>query len=613
MAWLLSLFSAAGAGAASAAPAAAAAAAPAAGAALGAGASAAAPAAAGAGASSLAAAPAAAGVGAASAAPALAPATQAGISAIDPLVGTGGSGIGPPIPDYLRNQMMSERLLEEAPTRARVPGGVQQVLADRTQDIRRQVGLSDELSKPIPSSGAERFFRGVANQKTGGLVGEAPAARFADVSMQQIMDDPALLERWDTLGQDEKAFALLDGTDKATDLLSLPQESYERLFGSSNVSSVNNFLVENEKSGLGSRLGNRFLEGGSRGSQPQVVMDLNEKQPFVVASDDFEGIPRGRELLLTQYEAAPWVSSGHLQSGVSGINEVRPFRSRLTGETRNMTRRIYQSNSDIQSEFFELGGEVEDVLLGGERTTVPREEILMRPAGSVGFEASRGPKAVEGPGGFTGFKDELDLVDQPGFRPQAQRQQIATQTIERATKSRAGGRRLGDLLSDLREAGPRATSFSGKAGVLAANALEWLGNSEAAQEVANLASGGTLAPEDLGRVQKQIKLEAFRMKDDIVGSGVLSNRDMQAINEVVSADEAFSNPKQIESVLTELRKFEIISNELERKAAGEAPQYPVRTEDEQIETGLALESELGGDWQTAAEWVRAMLEYEDLR
>jgi hypothetical protein len=577
---------------------------------------------------------------------------------------------GAELPHEQRQQMLASFLAESGPVDMDL-GNVpieEQLGSNATGTLRKRIGMSEEFYTPERSGFLERFGRGlVSRSQIGSAIGEAPGSRFKDVKIEDILNDPLMAEEWAKLTDQEKAMVMFDSSDKAADALSLPQDKWDRFFGKSSSFVVNKQVVNKKMGGAVTSAFNPVGSGGAPApvaagtgggrapaGQPGIKegdlkpqprlggrvgagalayslgLDLGDLDEWTVTSDAYEN-PRASSVLMTEREvkAGGYLRRGEIERAGENPNEYGNFLlvDSIGQEGAPVIVRKQNRAAQATPGFFEeyvrmsKEGKMVDVVQGegaGEFSRkVPIEFALLRPD-LYRTERARGPKMVTDTEGrtFAVTEDELYRAEPGELRSEATRSTVTTKThVERQVALKASLTMTGDLLQRYGEIGPGGLGWAGFFAVFGGQVIKFVtgGRSvDAADRWSRWASGGTLTATELDATRKEGRAWVSQRRETLVGDKRLTDKDRVVLEGFISRGEAFADPEAVKMMMVAFTKYEVILNELELAATGEALQYPARTQEE-LDTSLDALMGFGFPADEAMDILRAYKNYPELR
>jgi hypothetical protein len=516
--------------------------------------------------------------------------------------------------------------------------------------VRHLLGMNKDFTTPQPTSaigrGVKRFGHALGRLNTplnvgGFIASQVPnteAATFKSVDLQDIVDDPAMLRRWDALTQQQKAFALLDGTNKAAELLGSNEKLYNRLFGKTEIKDVKGRLVQVETggtagreldtqaaaatsaAGVGARTGQRQPARPGPGEKAATkIADFSDKEEYVWQGPTLPGFWPGRSFMLTEDEAAEQMNSPNpsLRKSSDDPHEVATFLDRTTGEEVQKTNRQFRSLPDAERDNLlrTEGKYVDAILPDGTRTRVREEAFSVRD--DLMVESDRGFIDV-----LDTYNNKQQMFIQPKDLEKAPRgryiaapnqeiSHVTTHQLEQATDTRAGLLLTGLQVQRIMKIGDRGLGLIGTIGNSIGRVFKQMGADKMGDSVSQFFSGGTLTTSELQATRRELQAWVAQRKDEILNDKRLSNQDMKILRETVGLAEIFTEPKSVLKIMSDLTMIEITHNELKNWASGAAQQFPVGSDEETANTIGELIS-FGFSEPMALQTVGAMLKYPEL-
>jgi hypothetical protein len=530
--------------------------------------------------------------------------------------------------------------------------------ANQISTPRQFLGFGDEYTRPEETGFWERAGTGFLNSSAlGELVTPTPKARFKELTMEEIYSDPEKLKLWDELTEQEKAFALLDGTDKAAELVGMPQAQYDRLFGSKAITAVGKKLVQTDTPGLvdrqlgpgaGAPVGVREQAGasapgapvGARGGAPggqagtpgvygsgapgapsaRVIADLTPEELYVVRTDEDPRFRLGQVIPIQPAIAAGGIRAGTLRPIGKNPDDTELYADLNSplpdgGYARvSMPNRVALSLSqEERAGYLHLSGDtIESSDSKGNRFTEAKELAALRRGGRP-LSGSVSP-VEDAQGNVSWHTAEEKRAFAPGTRRPAttRNMEVSEHSIERASafKGRmAQWKRISGLIDRM---GAGGLAFTGRMGVVFGNMFKLMGEDTLADDISQTLSGGDLTLTELGGLQGFIKSHINQMKEEFINDERISKPDQDRMDAIGGIDNFFANQETIKYVFNEFVRWSLIKSELDLSAAGQKLNFPINTDEEMESTGAALTKFLGGDKELAKAWIVSMLEYPEL-
>jgi hypothetical protein len=553
------------------------------------------------------------------------------------------------IPPFIIEEALKTAIPESAPQipEMKHAGQKSHQAAEMIARIRHQIGLGPDFTTPQPTSaigrGAKRFGHALGRLQTplnvgGFIASQVPnteAATFKKFSVDDIINNPELLKRWDALSDQERAIALMDGTNKAADALQMHPDVWDRFMGKTETKEVAGRVVETETGGLagrpragagttaagvGATTGQKAPAGPAPGEQRSTVkLDLSDKEEYVWIGPELPGFWKGRSFMLTQDQAAKQMNSPNPSIRLSSEkpHEVATFLDRTTGEEVEKTNRQFRSLPEAERNNLlrTSGNYVDAILPDGTRTRV-REEMF----------SVRDDLMVESDRGFIDVLDtynnkqqmfiqQKDLEKAPRGRyiaaPNQEISHVTTHEIEQATDTRAGLLLTGLQVQRIMKIGDRGLGLIGSIGNSIGRVFKAFGADKMGDSISQFISGGTLTTGELQATRRELQAWVAQRKDEILNDKRLSNQDMKILRETVGLAEIFTEPKSVLKIMSDLTMIEITHNELKNWASGAAQQFPVGSDEEAANTIGDLIS-FGFSEPMALQTVGAMLKYPEL-
>ena len=531
----------------------------------------------------------------------------------------------------------------------------------RGTDLRWDLTQDPEYSRPEITSELNRGLRYAANKTPIGVFVDDPeAGSWKTITMEYINNNPEILERWQKLSAQDQAFILMDGSNKLVDLMSAPQEMYDRLMGSSETQKVGDKLVTTRtpgqlttgrglaqpagapqpgQAGPGpAQAGRRRVAGqaqppaGASGAgAPQAgqlrrpagqsytsnVEDYGPDVAAVVIQEGIPGLPPGSQLMLPPDEFRERVKRGQVQGAGDNPTDLELYQKRnpetgvADGPTRQISNAEFRASKVLQEDYVLVGELKPGIDSAGNRKYVG--EGALKTGANVGVERSRNPVAVENvASGEVKWVDESEVLNLKGWRPATTREmQVSEKGIERAVGFKRRIPQAKRILSLVDRMGRGGLAFTGKMGVVFGNMAKLMGNDVVADEISQMMSGGDLSLTELGSLQSFIMSYINQSKEEFINDQRLSEPDQRRMDAIGQIKNVFANQETIKHVFMEFTRFALITSELELEAAGQASQFPVNTEDEFVKTVKELTGFLG-DADAAAAWAMSLREYPEL-
>jgi hypothetical protein len=562
----------------------------------------------------------------------------------------------------LKGEALKTRIEESAPGEADLSfaSGVGQQAAEAISGTRHLLGLSKDFTTPQPTSaigrGVKRFGHALGRLNTplnvgGFIASQIPnneVATFKPVSMNDIVSRPELLERWDALTDQQKAFVTFDGTNKAYEALTMTPKLHERLYGSVATKTLNDRMVQTRTGGIAGRQLDAQAAAATRPTsasgvgastgetQPpqraalgpgeqesKVVLDTTDKEEYVYIGPNMPGMQKNRSFMLTPDQAAKNLNSPNPSIRLSRDDpfEVARFLDLASAEigeivVTQMTNRQFRSlPADQQAQKIRMSGDQVDARWpSGAVTSVPEEMFELYPA--LRREEKRGLiPVVDTRTNKEMFKTETEIRQAPDgtYIPSVERsaQEITTREIERKTDSRASLILTGELMQLLRKSGAAGLAWPGRVGTFLGKIMLLTGNKDAADSLQKMFSGGDLTVTEAGLMRKGLNSWVSGRREAILADTRISNFEREILQNAVSLADGAANPEEVEEMMTLMMMVELTHNELKLWAAREPQQFPVDSDENAARTWLEL-VKFGFPGESADKIIRTMGKYWEL-
>ncbi len=534
-------------------------------------------------------------------------------------------------------------------------------------DARWALTQDPEYSRPEVTSELNRGLRYAANKTPFGVFVDDPqAASWKEITMEEINNNPEWFERWKKLSDQDRAFVLMDGSNKLIDIMSAPPAMYERLMGSTSTEKVGDKLVTQRTPGMlppgrglpsptgapqpgqggpgPAQSGRRRVAGqaqpqpGAPGAGAPQAGQLRREagQPYtssvedygpdvqavVIAENEF-GLKIGQQVMLSPAEFRAGVNQKLVQAVGDKPTEIGMYRKRnpKTGVADEpavpFSNAAYRANKQLQKDYVLAGAVKEGIGPGGKRGYFDTGTIQTSAPGAVGVESAFKPTAyydAAQSGKIAYPTPEMLTASAAGrYTPVEQTtREITKDAVTRATSFRQDLAQTKLIIEGLANVGRAGMSIVGKLGVAGANLATLVGKPELGDQFAKMMGSGNLSAVELGVLQKTLLSWVNKKKMEFLNDQRISGPDQKRLDRTISANEALANKEQIEEVVLAFTEFGLIRSELELAAAGQASQYPVTTKEEYNATVAEL-VKFSIPPEKAEAWALNLMDYSELR
>ncbi len=521
-----------------------------------------------------------------------------GISALSPTNFDEGAPGNVPVPQLIKNEALKTHVAGTVPPSVDLGSGVGPLSGEMTKQIaaaRHKTGLSRDFTRARPESSFISGLKDLGNEipVVKHFVPNSEAATFKNVTIEEILADPALSERWKKLSPQEQAFALLDGSNKAVDVLSLSQEKYDRLMGSTASSDIKGVRTTVRQPGLIEQRQARAGSGGVR-SQPGGATVTQEDfntpiQGTVLKDGVFPGKNAGDTIMVPPRRMAEFVNEGWARPQVDEPDESKTYINKA-GDVRTWTNREFASDPKRREEYIESKGTMATVIdrASGDTVSRPIETVALNPSAYKAADA-RGLISVVDKDGTPGFMREED-INRSAFGDASKRADQAEvrtgKLAESAVKVPQMMMQSMSLLEVMRKAGPRTFGIAGGIAVTLDQIAKYFNQDEAGQAIFNAITGGSeLTGLQVRQAESELIAIATSRKETLLNDrGRLSDKDIEILIGMNASNDAFADGEQIALAIQKFAGFEIVYDEMIRDFNGDKPLFPVGTVDEYIAT-----------------------------
>ncbi len=475
-----------------------------------------------------------------------------------------------PVPSFIKDEALATSVAENPPPTADpTRGGPYSVMgANETAANRHYAGLRDEFAQPNATSGVVRALKTLGRQIPilGSLVPDTEAFTFEDVSLDDIVNDPEINKRWQTLSKQEQAFALFDGSDKGWRALQLGDAEWARVFGSTKTQVKEGYAVHRRTPGVVGGPGG----GGAR-----------------AAGAGGPGGARGAAQTAGGLAGEPSLGVSYLP--VDNPREVHQYISRTDPNAgiENFANEQFAGSAELRENFVKMEGTMVQVLrkVEGKPSVpdwAPREQVALFPQ-IFDREADRGPRAVVTKDGTRGFMSDAQIYAQPygGVVADATRNyELTEKQLEREISLESNLTQYHVLRGPMSSVGPRGLGAIGKAGVALSQFASQFGFDIAGETISKFLSGGELSTKQLGTIQKLFGTFALRRKMAILNDMKLSNKDVVLLLNAVDAASSIATPERAGELMDTIQTLEIVNDALKKSVLGTPQLFPMETKAE---------------------------------
>lgn len=503
-----------------------------------------------------------------------------------------------------------------------VGSGISEQMVERMGALRQEMGLPEEYYTPEIPGFFERFGNQLARGVVGGNVRRTPAARFKELTIQEIYDNPEWAEAFSNLTDEEKMLVLFDGSDKAVDLVAAPQAVYDRLMGSTGITKYGDLLVQSERAPLGGRIAAprgvasaagepvaagaptsagraRLAAGGPAAGAPgrelvrtpkyaaTVVGDVGKKDLYTVRTGEHPNYELGDLVPMTQTEASGplsrgWIApTGDKPEDVEWYADLTTRRDDGSYERVAMPNRVYRSQPpERQQQLLALTGEVVDTLDPQGRRRITPRAIAAR-------EGALAPAPVQPVlmGGKEGYLTAGQISARPfaDVGPTVTKSHVTTaKEAQQAVKVPKMMMQSMSLLDIMHRAPPRAFGIAGGIAITMDTLFKYFNMDETGQSIFNAIIGGEgLTSTQINQAEKELIALATGRKETLLNDrGRMSNQDFEVLVGMNSANRMFSNPEMIANSIQKFAGFEIVYDDALRAFEDKPRLYPTRTAEE---------------------------------